>query len=152
MSLRVFIRKSFCKYYQSICGRFYFSKIPSFQHILLNIFGRIRLKYENYSLRCILFQTLKKNSQTTKSLIAKTFDGNTFKMKVISPVQVVKNKKQCFQLCLDRMYTMVLTTHVLSARSDTQVKLRARKVGCLERILSTPDKSLTTFNFNEHFN
>ena len=36
------------------------------------------------------------------------------------------------------MYTLVLTTHFLFAQSGVQIKLRARKVGRLERNLSTP--------------
>ena len=32
-----------------------FSKIPCFQHILLDTFRQMRLKHENYSLRGILF-------------------------------------------------------------------------------------------------
>ena len=35
---------------------FIFSKIPYFQHILLNTFRRMSLKYKNYCLRRILFQ------------------------------------------------------------------------------------------------
>ena len=54
-------------------------------------------------------------------------------MKAASLVQVIKSKKQCFQLCLDRKYTRILST-----RSGAQIKLRARKVGRLERNLSTP--------------
>ena len=67
---------------------FIVSKIPCFQHILLSTFRRMRLKYEKYSLRSILFYALKKQSDY-KSIIAKTFDGstgNTFKLKAASPV------------------------------------------------------------------
>lgn len=52
------------------------NKIPCFQHILLNTFRQIGLKYDNYSLRRILFQTSKQHSHC-KSLIAKVFDGTT---------------------------------------------------------------------------
>ena len=108
-----------------------------FQHILLNTFRRMRLKYDNYSLRPILFYTLKQQSDY-KCFIAKTFDGNTFKMKATGPLQAIKNKKQCFQFYLDSTYTLVLTTHSLRARSSTHVKFRAQKVGHLGRNLSTP--------------
>ena len=91
---------------------FIFSKIPCFQHIVLNTFRWMRFKYENYSLRYILFQALQQQSDYI-SLIAKTFDGNTLEMEAPGPIQVIKNKKQCFQLCLDRTYTLVLTTHFL---------------------------------------
>ena len=37
------------------------SKILCFQHILINTFRRMRLNYENCSLRCILFYTLKQH-------------------------------------------------------------------------------------------
>ena len=40
----------------------------------------MRLKYENYPLRRILFQTFKQHSQR-KSLIAKSFDEITIKIK-----------------------------------------------------------------------
>ena len=78
----------------------------------------MRLKYENYSLRCILFQTLKQHSEE-KNLIAKTFYGTIAKMKAASPVQVIKNKKKCFQLCLDWTNTLVFTIHFLRAQSKS---------------------------------
>ena len=64
---------------------FIFTKILWFQHILLGTFRRMHLKYENFSLRRILFQTCKQHSDS-KSLIEKTYDGNTFKMKALSPI------------------------------------------------------------------
>ena len=42
-------------------------------------------------------------------------------------------------MCLDRKSTLVLNTYFSCARSGTQVKLRARKIGRLERNLSTPN-------------
>ena len=39
------------------------------------------------------FKTTLKQQSDYKSLIAKTFDGNTFKMNTTSPVYVIKNKK-----------------------------------------------------------
>ena len=48
---------------------FIFSKIPYIQHILMNTFRRMRLNYGNFSLRRILFYTLKQHSDY-KSLIA----------------------------------------------------------------------------------
>ena len=78
-------------------AEFIFSKIPCFHHILLlNTLRLMWLNYENCSLRHILFynlaflsrrgqscllQTLKQHSDY-KSLIAKTFDGNTLTMKL----------------------------------------------------------------------
>ena len=64
-----------------------------FQHNLLNTFRRMRLKYEHYSLGHILFWTLKQQSDY-KSLIAKNYDGNTFKTKATSPFKITENKKQ----------------------------------------------------------
>ena len=93
---------------QSICGRIFFSKIPCFQDILLNTFSSTCLNYENYSLRRILFQTLKQYLDY-RSLIAETSDGNALKMKAVSVIQVMKNKERCFQLCLDRRSTLVLS-------------------------------------------
>ena len=51
----------------------------------LKTFRRMCLKYEKYFLQHILFWTLKQQSDY-KSLIAKTFDGNTFEMKAVSSV------------------------------------------------------------------
>ena len=114
---------------------FIFSKVPCFQHILLNTCRWILLKYEKYSLRLIFFQTLKQHSDC-KSFISKTFDRNIFKIKAASPVQIIKNKKQCFQLCLVRTYSLVLSSRFLCSRSGAQVKLRVQKIGCLERNMS----------------
>ena len=50
---------------------FIFSKIPCFQHILLNKYRRMRLKCEKYYLRRILFRHHKKQHLDYKSLIAK---------------------------------------------------------------------------------
>ena len=76
--------------FKNICSKnfvaeFIFSKISCFQHILLNTFRRMRLNYENCSLRSILFQTLKQHSDY-KGLIAKTFDENTLKLKTVSAI------------------------------------------------------------------
>ena len=40
-------------YYQKSLAEFIFSKIQCFLHILLNTLRQMRLKYENYSLRCL---------------------------------------------------------------------------------------------------
>ena len=64
--------------------------------------------FKNCSFRSILFYTLKQHSDY-RSLIAKTFDGNTIKMKALSDIQVIKSKKQCFKLCFDRMWALVYT-------------------------------------------
>ena len=79
-------------------------------------FRRMRLKYKKY-LRRNLPQTLKQHSDY-KGLIAKAFDENRFKMKAATFVQVMKNKTQCYQLCLDRTYTLVLSAHSLCAQSS----------------------------------
>ena len=81
-------------------AEFIFSNNPCFQHILLNTFRRMHLNYQNCFLRCILFQALKYYSDY-KSLIAKTFDGNTLKMKAVSAIQVKNNKMHCFLFYLD---------------------------------------------------
>ena len=89
--LFVAVFKNFCseKFLQIIIKAsvedFIFSKIPCFQHILLNAFRRMLLNYEKNSFMCTLFQTLKQHSDF-KSLIVKAFDGNTFRMKAASPV------------------------------------------------------------------
>ena len=139
--LRAFVQESICKqYFKIFVVDFIFSKIPCFQHIHLDRFRQIDLKYENYSLGHILFQTLTRHSDD-KSFIAKTFGESRVKMKATSPVQEIKNKKKCFQLCLGWTNTSVLTTYLLRARQDVQVRLRARKVGCIEKKLSTPVKA-----------
>ena len=64
---------------------FILSKIPCFSFILLNTFRRMRFKYDNYSLRGILFYVFKKYSYY-KRLISKTFNEKTLKMKTTCPV------------------------------------------------------------------
>ena len=64
---------------------FILSKIPCFSFILLNTFRRMRFKYDNYSLRGILFYAFKKYSYY-KRLISKTFNEKTLKMKTTCPV------------------------------------------------------------------
>ena len=86
-------------YYISTCSRVYFQFILVY-FFFLNTFRRMRLNYENYSFRSILFQTLKLHSDN-KRLIAKTFDGNTLKMKAVIAIQVIRSKKHYSQLCLD---------------------------------------------------
>ena len=118
--MSVAVLKNFCSenflqiIIQTFVVDFSFSKTPCFQHVVLGSFRQMRLQYENYSLRRILFQTLKQHSDD-KSLIAKTFDGSRVKMKAASSVEVIKNKKKCFWLCLDWTNTLVLTTHFLRA-------------------------------------
>ena len=55
-------------------------------------------------------------------------------MKAASAIQVIRNKKECFQLLLDKISTLVLCTHF----ARTQIKLHARKIGCLEINSSSP--------------
>ena len=124
--LPVAVLKNFCseKFLQIVIKTFVvdfiFSKILCFQHIFLSSLRLMHLKYENYSLRRMLFQTSKQHS-VDKSLITKAFDGSRAKMKAASPVQVIKNKKKCFQFCLDWTNTLVLTTHFLRARLKSRV-------------------------------
>ena len=66
-------------------AEFILRKISQFQHIPLNIFWRMSVKYENYFLKCSLYKTSKQNSNY-KSLIAKAIDGNTLNMKTASPI------------------------------------------------------------------
>ena len=119
-----------------------FSKIPFFQHILLNTFRWMSLNYENCTLRSILFQTLRQHSDykiglsnrtldqtTNRILIARYFDGNTLKMEAVNTIQITKRKKQYFQLCLERTCIFVLSTHFF-----------ASSIGSLERSLFTPVK------------
>ena len=86
---------------------FIFSKILCFQHILLNTFRRMGLKYEDYSLRRILLQTLKQSD--CKNLIAKILDGNT----------------------------LVLTTHFLRARSARKLNCAPEKLGTQKEVCPT---------------
>ena len=107
-------------------AEFIFSKIPSFQHILLNPIRRMSLNYENCSLMSILFQTLKQYADY-KSLFAKTFDENTLKMNAISAIQVIKNKKQCFQFFLHITSALVLSAHILACPIGRASKIARRK-------------------------
>ena len=98
----------------------------------------------------ILFQTLKQQSYY-KSLITKTdgIDGNTFKMKAANPVQVIKNKKHCFWFCLDRTYTLVLTTRFFACPIGRASKMARPKTLnlSLKRDLSTTAKALSGLCF-----
>ena len=85
---------------------FIFIKMPCFQNILLSTFRWMRLKYENYSLKRMLFQTFKQHPHC-KNLIVKTFDEITVKMKSASSIQVTQ-KKYYFQLFLDKTCTLSL--------------------------------------------
>ena len=81
---------------QTSVWEFIISKIPCFQHILLNTYGGMPMKHENYSLRLILSQTFKQHLDH-KSPIFKNLernrDRNTLKMKAVSPMQVINNKQ-----------------------------------------------------------
>ena len=63
---------------------FIFSKIPCFQHILMNTFRWMRLNHENCSLGRILFWTLKKYSDYKPHCV--NFDENKLKMKAVSEI------------------------------------------------------------------
>ena len=62
-----------------------FNKALCFQHILLNTFRQMRLKYKNYSLTIILMQTLKQHSGRCLNT-QKNFDGNALEINVGSPI------------------------------------------------------------------
>ena len=68
------------KSFESIGPIWSLDQFPCFHHFLMNIFRRMRLKYENYSLRNILFLKFKQDWHD-KSLITKNFDKNALKMK-----------------------------------------------------------------------
>ena len=57
------------------------------------------LHYENSSLRSILFYTLKQHADY-KSLIAKTFDGSTLKMKGVSDIDISVIKRKNVSCCV----------------------------------------------------
>ena len=91
-------------------AEFIFSKISCFQHIFLNTSKRIHSNYE------------------------------TLKMKAVRAIKVIKNKKPCFQLCLDHMCTLILSTQFLNTHFDfeyprlgAQVRLHAQNIGHLKR-------------------
>ena len=117
------------QYPENESPQFIFSKVPCFQHILLKIFRRIRWLYENFSLKSILFQTLKQHLDY-KSVIAKTF-GRCY----------LGNKEQkAMFLVMSR-----LDVHFAFERpffcvpiAGAQVKFCAQKIGRLVRNLSTP--------------
>ena len=72
------------------------------------------LKYENYweasflgiqkQFSCLLLP------EAIKSSLQVTFDADTLKVKATSPISVVKNKKEYFQLILNRTHTLVACT------------------------------------------
>ena len=66
------------------------------------------------------------------------FNENRLKMKTASPIYIIKNKKQCCQLLLDRACILVLCPLFLRARLGAQVNLHAQKIGCNEGNLSRP--------------
>ena len=101
----------------------FFVNFHAFSIFLWTSFWRIRA----WSMKIILwkvsyFRHLFKQNSDCKSLIAKTFHGNTLKMKAASPIQVIQNKKQCLQLFLDRRRTLVLRTRFSRARWNKSVQ------------------------------
>ena len=66
-------------------AEFIFSKIPSFQHILLNTLRQMHLQYENYSLRCMEISDTQR-TLTLQKPHCKYFDGITIKMKAVRPI------------------------------------------------------------------
>ena len=76
-------------------AEFIFSKIPCFQHILPNAFTEMRLKYENYYLRCMEILDI----QTTLTLqkpLCKYFWWNCNKNKSYKPYLGNKEQKWLF--------------------------------------------------------
>ena len=69
-----------------------YRKTVFFQHIIRNNFRQMRLKYENFSCRGMLFQKVKRNSDF-KSFIAKTFNENVY---LFIYTFILKNKKKVF--------------------------------------------------------
>ena len=122
--LRTFVRKIFCKLLSKYLWQsFFLEKISCFQYILLNTFRWMHLYFGNCSLKSILFQTLKQHSDY-KSLITKTFDGNTLKMKALNTIQVIKSRKQFFQLCLVQTCTLVQSNEKFGAQKEICPPLR----------------------------
>ena len=66
-------------------AEFIFSKIPCFQHILLNTLRQMSPKDENYSLRCMEILDIQTTLKHQKPH-CKKFDGITIKMKAASPI------------------------------------------------------------------
>ena len=91
-------------YCQSVCGRVIFSKIPSFQHIFMNIFVQIwKLFFERYLILDI--QITSRLQKPNYKNIRWTYIKNESHK---SNLGKVKNKEQCFQLFLDRTCILVL--------------------------------------------
>ena len=110
-------------------AEFIFKKISCCQHILLNTFRWILLNYENCSFRNILFQTLKQYSDY-KSFIAKPFDGNTLKMKAVSTIQVIKNKKAML-LVVPRLNVLFGFEHPFFSCPDNRAPIKKFVYPCL---------------------
>ena len=51
-----------------------------------------------------------------------------------STTQIIKNRKQYFQLFLDRLRYQVLSTHFLRARSSAQANFHAQKIASMNQI------------------
>ena len=130
------------------------AEISLLQYTLLNTFRRMHLKYENCSLRHILFQTFKQHLHY-KRLIATTFDEITIKMKVVSPIkdspfqisspiQVTKKKKLLLVVSWSDVHIEFVFARppFLRARPSAQIKLRDRKNGQVEVNLSSPEQYL----------
>ena len=109
----------------------------------------MRLSYENYSLRRILFQMFKQNSHC-KSFIAKAFDGITIKMKAASTIQVKKNKNYYFQFFLNQTCSLILILHA----PFLYVPDRARKLICAPKISDAQKQicpALSSLTFRDIF-
>ena len=106
--------------YQSICTGFY-----SQENYMLSVFSYERLQMDAYFFGMHLTVDTRTNLNY-KNLIGKIFNVNTAKMKIASHIQVIKNKKQCLQLFLNRMSALILRTLFLLALSVAKVKFRAQ--------------------------
>ena len=64
-----------------------------------------------------------------KSFIAKDFDGDTLKMKATSPILVIKNKEQSFQLSLDQARFLILHLFLSACLIGHEIKPNSHKIG-----------------------
>ena len=130
-------------------AEFIFIKIQCFQHIPQNTFRRMRLMYENYFLRRILFETFQTTFTLCKILIAKTFDEITIKMKASSPILGNKEQKLLFLVVseLDLPIEIDFAPVFFACPIRVQIKLRAQIIGRVEVNLSSPGLLMTLHTF-----
>ena len=134
-------RQFFCKMLSKHLWQLIFIKILYFQHILLNTFRRMSLMYENYTLRRIL--TIQTIFTLCKSLVAKTLGEITIKWKLQPLFRYQRTELLFLVLSQPDLPTKFdfagpFFFFFLRARSASQIKLRARKIGRVEVNLSSP--------------